>query len=49
MEHLIHVLQTDRSDSEIIAYALDTLYNIISNDEEEELGKFPVILLYFSL
>nr|XP_038948273.1 general vesicular transport factor p115 isoform X3 [Rattus norvegicus] len=36
MEHLIHVLQTDRSDSEIIAYALDTLYNIISNDEEEE-------------
>ncbi|XP_027244206.1 general vesicular transport factor p115 isoform X3 [Cricetulus griseus] len=37
MEHLIHVLQTDRSDSEIIAYALDTLYNIISNDEEEEI------------
>ncbi|VFV23022.1 uso1_bovin ame: full=general vesicular transport, partial [Lynx pardinus] len=36
MEHLIHVLQTDRSDSEIIGYALDTLYNIISNDEEEE-------------
>lgn len=36
MEHLINVLQTDRSDSEIIAYALDTLYNIISNDEEEE-------------
>ncbi|XP_071600316.1 general vesicular transport factor p115 isoform X1 [Heliangelus exortis] len=40
MEHLIHVLQTDRSDSEIIGYALDTLYNIISNDlEEEEQGK----------
>ncbi|XP_023568773.1 general vesicular transport factor p115 isoform X1 [Octodon degus] len=36
MEHLIHILQTDRSDSEIIGYALDTLYNIISNDEEEE-------------
>ncbi|XP_066089002.1 general vesicular transport factor p115 isoform X1 [Saccopteryx bilineata] len=36
MEHLIRVLQTDRSDSEIIGYALDTLYNIISNDEEEE-------------
>ncbi|XP_045041079.1 general vesicular transport factor p115 isoform X1 [Desmodus rotundus] len=35
MEHLIRVLQTDRSDSEIIGYALDTLYNIISNDEEE--------------
>ncbi|XP_009989673.1 PREDICTED: general vesicular transport factor p115-like, partial [Tauraco erythrolophus] len=40
MEHLIHVLQTDRSDSEIIGYALDTLYNVISNDlEEEEQGK----------
>ncbi|NXN40990.1 USO1 factor, partial [Rhinoptilus africanus] len=36
MEHLIRVLQTDRSDSEIIAYALDTLYNVISNDLEEE-------------
>uniref|UniRef100_A0A8D0GYA1 General vesicular transport factor p115 n=1 Tax=Sphenodon punctatus TaxID=8508 RepID=A0A8D0GYA1_SPHPU len=36
MEHLITVLQTDRSDSEIIGYALDTLYNIISNDIEEE-------------
>ncbi|XP_036407274.1 general vesicular transport factor p115-like [Megalops cyprinoides] len=33
---LIHILQTDSSDSEIIGYALDTLYNIISNDEEEE-------------
>lgn len=39
MEHLIHVLQTDRSDSEIIGYALDTLFNIISNDEEEELDE----------
>lgn len=27
-----------RSDSEIIGYALDTLYNIICNDEEEEQG-----------
>ncbi|XP_077160804.1 general vesicular transport factor p115 isoform X1 [Paroedura picta] len=36
MDHLLHVLQTDRSDSEIIGYALDTLYNIISNDQEEE-------------
>ncbi|XP_054996367.1 general vesicular transport factor p115 isoform X2 [Sorex araneus] len=36
MEHLIHVLQTDRADSEIIGYALDTLFNIISNEEEEE-------------
>ncbi|XP_050800943.1 general vesicular transport factor p115 [Gopherus flavomarginatus] len=36
MEHLINVLQTDRSDSEIIGYALDTLFNIVSNDLEEE-------------
>ncbi|XP_067413083.1 general vesicular transport factor p115 isoform X2 [Emydura macquarii macquarii] len=36
MDHLINVLQTDRSDSEIIGYALDTLYNIVSNDLEEE-------------
>uniref|UniRef100_A0ACB8FUN8 Vesicle-mediated ER to Golgi transport protein n=1 Tax=Sphaerodactylus townsendi TaxID=933632 RepID=A0ACB8FUN8_9SAUR len=36
MDHVIRVLQTDRSDSEIIGYALDTLYNIISNDLEEE-------------
>ncbi|XP_062903022.1 general vesicular transport factor p115 isoform X3 [Mobula hypostoma] len=36
MEHLINVLQMDRSDSEIIGYALDTLYNLISNDVEEE-------------
>lgn len=27
-----------RSDSEIIGYALDTLYNIICSDEEEEQG-----------
>ncbi|XP_006273777.1 general vesicular transport factor p115 isoform X5 [Alligator mississippiensis] len=36
MDHLIQVLQTDRSDSEIIGYALDALYNVISNDLEEE-------------
>ncbi|XP_028834117.1 general vesicular transport factor p115 isoform X3 [Denticeps clupeoides] len=36
MDHLIRILQTDRSDSEILGYALDTLYNIICNDEEEE-------------
>lgn len=35
MDHLLNVLQTDRSDSEIIGYALDTLYNIVSNDTEE--------------
>lgn len=28
----------NRSDSEILGYALDTLYNIICNDEEEEQG-----------
>ncbi|XP_053478184.1 general vesicular transport factor p115 isoform X2 [Ictalurus furcatus] len=36
MEHLIHILQSDQSDSEILGYALDTLYNIICNEEEEE-------------
>ncbi|XP_036372390.1 general vesicular transport factor p115-like isoform X2 [Megalops cyprinoides] len=36
MGHLIRILQTDRSDSEIIGYALDTLYNVVCNDEEEE-------------
>ncbi|NP_001086470.1 uncharacterized protein LOC446301 [Xenopus laevis] len=35
MDHLINVLQTDRSDSEIIGYALDTLYNIMSNEADE--------------
>ncbi|XP_053559281.1 general vesicular transport factor p115 isoform X2 [Bombina bombina] len=35
MDHLLNVLQTDRSDSEIIGYALDTLYNIVSNEAEE--------------
>ncbi|XP_044159114.1 general vesicular transport factor p115 isoform X3 [Bufo gargarizans] len=35
MDHLLNVLQTDRADSEIIGYALDTLYNVISNDVEE--------------
>ncbi|KAM8879099.1 general vesicular transport factor p115 isoform 2-T2 [Spinachia spinachia] len=36
MDHLVNILQTDRSDSEILGYALDTLYNILCNDEEEE-------------
>ncbi|XP_063314726.1 general vesicular transport factor p115 isoform X3 [Pelobates fuscus] len=35
LDILLNVLQTDRSDSEIIGFALDTLYNIISNDAEE--------------
>ncbi|XP_041431448.1 uncharacterized protein LOC446301 isoform X4 [Xenopus laevis] len=41
MDHLINVLQTDRSDSEIIGYALDTLYNIMSNEADETVGRFP--------
>uniref|UniRef100_H3D0E3 General vesicular transport factor p115 n=1 Tax=Tetraodon nigroviridis TaxID=99883 RepID=H3D0E3_TETNG len=41
MDHLINILQTDRSDSEIIGYALDTLYNIICSDEEEEQDENP--------
>ncbi|XP_070839188.1 general vesicular transport factor p115 isoform X3 [Chaetodon trifascialis] len=41
MDHLINILQTDRSDSEILGYALDTLYNIICNDDEEEQGTEP--------
>ncbi|KAF3825099.1 hypothetical protein GH733_005733 [Mirounga leonina] len=32
------IIAFPNSDSEIIGYALDTLYNIISNDEEEEVG-----------
>ncbi|XP_063074391.1 general vesicular transport factor p115 isoform X2 [Engraulis encrasicolus] len=36
LEHLIRILQTDSADSEILGYALDTIYNIICSDEEEE-------------
>ncbi|XP_071496657.1 general vesicular transport factor p115-like [Diadema antillarum] len=36
MELLVHVLETDRSDAEIIGYALDTLHNILSLHPEEE-------------
>ncbi|XP_067297722.1 general vesicular transport factor p115 isoform X1 [Pseudorasbora parva] len=36
IDHLVRILQTDRSDTEILGYALDTLYNIVCNDEEEE-------------
>ncbi|XP_075716824.1 general vesicular transport factor p115 isoform X1 [Rhinoderma darwinii] len=35
MDHLLNVLQIDRADSEIIGYALDTVYNVLSNDAEE--------------
>lgn len=35
---IIYLLLLNRSDSEILGYALDTLYNIICNDEEEEQG-----------
>ncbi|XP_062386658.1 general vesicular transport factor p115 isoform X2 [Sardina pilchardus] len=36
MDHLIRILQTDSADSEILGYALDTIYNIICSDEEDE-------------
>ncbi|XP_043095461.1 general vesicular transport factor p115 isoform X2 [Puntigrus tetrazona] len=36
MDHLVRILQTDRTDTEIVGYALDTLYNIVCSDEEEE-------------
>ncbi|XP_033123088.1 general vesicular transport factor p115-like [Anneissia japonica] len=36
MEILIHVLQNDRSDAEIVGYALDTLHNTISNSVDED-------------
>ncbi|TRY75944.1 hypothetical protein DNTS_033502 [Danionella cerebrum] len=39
MDHLVQILQTDRSDTEILGYALDTLYNVVCNEEEEEQGK----------
>lgn len=38
----------NRSDSEILGYALDTLYNIICNDEEEEQG-IDILLLQMKL
>lgn len=37
------------SDSEIIGYALDTLYNIISNDDEEEVGKFLLLCFLYKI
>lgn len=38
------------SDSEIIGYALDTLYNVISNDlEEEEQGKHLVVIVVLTV
>ncbi|XP_026126920.1 general vesicular transport factor p115-like isoform X7 [Carassius auratus] len=36
MDHLVRILQSDRTDTEILGYALDTLYNIVCIDEEEE-------------
>uniref|UniRef100_A0A9J8DE20 General vesicular transport factor p115 n=1 Tax=Cyprinus carpio carpio TaxID=630221 RepID=A0A9J8DE20_CYPCA len=36
MDHLVRILQSDRTDTEILGYALDTLYNIVCSDEEEE-------------
>ncbi|XP_053393471.1 general vesicular transport factor p115-like isoform X2 [Mercenaria mercenaria] len=43
METLLHVLETDRSDSEITGYALDALCNVMSNeptDDEEEVHDY---------
>lgn len=36
MEAVIHVLETDRSDSEIIGYALDALCNVMSNEPTDD-------------
>lgn len=36
MEPMIAILETDRSDEEILGYALDTLCNICSPEEFEE-------------
>lgn len=33
------VIIWNSSDTEILGYALDTLYNIVCNDEEEEQGR----------
>lgn len=44
MDHLVRILQTDRADTEILGYALDTLYNIVCSDEEEEPGMLYSIL-----
>uniref|UniRef100_A0A672M881 Vesicle tethering protein Uso1/P115-like head domain-containing protein n=1 Tax=Sinocyclocheilus grahami TaxID=75366 RepID=A0A672M881_SINGR len=41
MDHLVRILQTDRADTEILGYALDTLYNIVCSDEEEEPDNSP--------
>lgn len=42
---LFFYFKSTRSDSEILGYALDTLYNLISNDEEEEQGMKPQLSL----
>lgn len=35
----------NRTDTEILGYALDTLYNIVCSDEEEEPGMFIFFIL----
>ena len=39
MDVLLGVLQTDRNDSEIASYAVETLLNVIAPIVEEEDGK----------
>lgn len=36
MDTLIDVLQMDTSDSEMVGYAVDTLYNVLSPEAAEE-------------
>uniref|UniRef100_A0A672M855 General vesicular transport factor p115 n=1 Tax=Sinocyclocheilus grahami TaxID=75366 RepID=A0A672M855_SINGR len=48
MDHLVRILQTDRADTEILGYALDTLYNIVCSDEEEEPGMLYSLFCLFS-
>lgn len=37
MDALVHILQNDTSDTEIISYALDTLNNVISGSQDDHL------------
>lgn len=43
MNALFHVLQTDRVDTEIVSYALDTLCNIVTQEQFEEEADNPTV------
>ena len=43
LDILINVLQTDRSDAEIMGYAVDTIFNIIAAHLEPEESKYQNI------